>query len=92
MKKRGLPCSASDRPNGAGSGAARQPPSTWGSVCDIRADVGDEKLMTYGRFHAGDKESVKLFGHDKWKSYTPRSQNLPALSLSVLFIKLRVPP
>ena len=27
-----------------------------------------------------------------FQSYTPRSRNLPALSLSVLFIKLRVPP
>ena len=45
----------SARPNGEGraQGAAWQPPSTWGSICDIRADVGDEKLMTYGRFHAG---------------------------------------
>ena len=39
MKKRGLP-----RPRPPG-----QMVSTWGSICDIRADVGDEKLMTYGR-------------------------------------------
>ena len=53
--------------------------STWGSICDIRADVGDEKLMTYGRFHGGIRNLCSFLDMINESLISERVAAVPAL-------------
>ena len=46
---------------------------------DIRADVGDEKLMTYGRFHAGIRNLCSFLDMINGSLISERVAGVPAL-------------